>query len=234
MNENSSSKIALVTGGSSGIGRAIAEKLNRERIKVVTADISESSTEEGILFRKCDVTLGDEIDNLFSWTVENVGHPDILILCAGQGIKEKLTEGDPEKWQKIINVNLMGPLRTIRAFAPKMVENKNGNVIFVSSVSAHQPHAYGGIYSASKTALEVVAETLRKENLPDLNVTVISPGIVDTGFFSNQLSADEKVEEMGQGWISPEEIAEDVWYALNKRKGTSINKIITRPTSQEF
>ena len=233
MNENTSSKIALVTGGSSGIGRAIAKKLHQEGIKVVIADISGSSTED-ILFKKCDVTQGKEIDDLFSWTIQNVGHPDILILCAGQGIKEKLTEGDPEKWQEVMNVNLMGPLRCIRAFTPKMLENKKGNVVFVSSVSANQPHAYGGVYSASKTALEVVAETLRKECLPHINVTVVSPGIVDTGFFSNQISADEKVEEMGMGWISPEEIAEDVWYALNKKAGISINKIITRPLSQDF
>ena len=225
--------MALVTGGSSGIGRAIAEKLHQEGIKVVIADISGSSTED-ILFKKCDVSRGEEIDDLFSWTIENVGHPDILILCAGQGIKEKLTEGDPEKWQQVFNVNLMGPLRCIRAFTPRMLENKKGNVVFVSSVSANQPHGYGGVYSASKTALEIVAETLRKECLPHINVTVVSPGIVDTGFFSNQISADERVEEMGMGWISPEEIAEDVWYALNKKAGTSINKIITRPLSQDF
>ena len=233
MNETTSPKIALVTGGSSGIGRAVAEKLSKEGVKVVVADINGSSTRE-ISFRKCDVSRGDEIDKLFSWTVENLGHPDILILCAGQGIKEKLTEGDPDKWQKVVDVNLMGPLRCIRAFTPKMMENKRGNVVFISSVSANQPHAYGGVYSASKTALEVVAETLRKESLPHINVTVVSPGIVDTGFFSNQFSADENIEEMGMGWISPEEIAEDVWYALNKKNGTSINKIITRPLSQDF
>lgn len=236
MNRTPSSKLALITGGSSGIGEAIAKKLAAEGVKVVVADISAANTEEeeGIVYRKCDVSNSEDIDNLYDFMVKNYGQPDILILNAGQGIREKLTEGDPEKWQKVVHTNLMGPLRCIRAFTPAMIEHKQGNVVFISSVSANQPHPYGGIYSATKTALEVIAETLRLETLPHLNVTVVSPGIVDTEFFKNEISGDLKIEEMGMGAISPAEIAEDVWYALNRKKGTSINKIITRPVSQNF
>lgn len=229
------SKIALVTGGSSGIGAAIAEKLNREGIKVIVADLTGAQNpESGKEFKICDVTKAEDIDALFAWTIENFGHPDYLVLNAGQGIQEKLTEGDPEKWKKIFETNVLGSLRCIRAFTPNMVSQKSGNVVVISSVSANQPHPYGGIYAASKTALEVIAETLRLETLPHINVTVVSPGIVDTAFFEHQISGDNTVEQIGMGAIDPEEIAEDVWYALNKKKGTSINKIITRPTLQNF
>lgn len=235
MNKSTYSKIALVTGGSSGIGKAIAKKLSSEGIRVIVADVAEDGEkEEGITYRKCDVSKGAEIDELYSWTTENFGHPDFLILNAGRGIAEKLTEGDPEKWKEILEINIMGALRCIRAFTPHMLSQKSGNVVFISSVSANQPHPYGGIYAASKTALEVIAETLRLETLPHINVTVVSPGIVDTAFYENQVSGDSSVEKMGMGAISPEEIADDVWYALNKKKGTSINKIITRPTLQNF
>lgn len=234
MSKEVSPKIAVVTGGSSGIGRAIAEKLHKEGVKVVVADINEGENKSGILFRKCDVSSGEDIDELYSWVQDKVGKPTILILNAGQGIREKLTEGDPEKWQKVLQTNLMGPLRAIRSFVPDMLEMKKGNVVFISSVSANQPHPYGGIYSASKTALDMVAETLRLETLPHVNVTIVSPGIVDTKFFENEMSGDSSIEEMGMGAISPEEIAEDVWYTLNKKEGTSINKIITRPTLQNF
>lgn len=235
MSNKSSSKIALVTGGSSGIGKAIAEKLRSEGVKVCVADISAANTEkEGITYRKCDISNAEDIDQLYEWISNHHGHPDFLILNAGQGIREKLTEGDPEKWQKIVHTNLMGPLRCIRAFTPAMLDKKQGNVVFISSVSANQPHPYGGIYSATKTALEVVAETLRLESLPYLNVTVVSPGIVETEFFKNEISGGVSVEEMGMGAISPAEVAEDVWYALNKKEGTSINKIITRPVLQNF
>lgn len=229
------SKIALVTGGRSGIGKAISEKLNAEGIRVIVADIAAKDTEEErILYRKCDISNAEDIDGLYEWISNQHGHPDFLILNAGQGIREKLTEGDPEKWQKIIHTNLMGPLRCIRAFTPAMLEKKHGNVVFISSVSANQPHPYGGVYSATKTALEVVAETLRQETLPYLNITVVSPGIVETEFFKNEISGGMSIEEMGMGAISPKEIAEDVWYALNKKEGTSINKIITRPVLQNF
>ena len=229
------SKIALVTGGSSGIGKAISEKLNREGVKVIVADITEAAKKDnGIEFRSCDISKANDVDDLYAWTTKNFGHPDYLILNAGQGIQEKLTEGDPEKWKKVLETNILGALRCIRSFTPNMISQKSGNVVFISSVSANQPHPYGGIYAASKTALEVIAETLRLETLPHINVTVVSPGIVDTSFFKNQISGDNTIEQMGMGSIDPEEVAEDVWYALNKKKGTSINKIITRPTLQNF
>jgi NADP-dependent 3-hydroxy acid dehydrogenase YdfG len=235
MNLTFSSKVALVTGGCSGIGKAIAEKLKEEGVKVIVADIAASNIEENeIIYRKCDVTNAKDVDKLYDYVAHQHGHPNIMILNAGQGIREKLSEGDPEKWQKVIHTNLMGPLRCIRAFTPAMLEKRQGNVVFISSVSANQPHAYGGIYSATKTALEVVAETLRLETLPYLNITVVSPGIVDTRFFKNEISGETTIEDLGMGAISPPEIAEDVWYALNKKEGTGINKIITRPVLQNF
>ena len=234
MINNGSSRLAIVTGGSSGIGRAVANKLQQNGVTVIVADKTEPSTEDKLIFKKCDVSSAKDIDALYSWVSKNYGIPDYLILNAGQGIQEKLSEGDPEKWQQVIHTNLMGPLRCIRAFTPEMLDRKSGNVIFISSVSANQPHPYGGIYSASKTALEVIAETLRLETIPHLNVTVVSPGIVKTDFFENQISGNNNVEDMGMGAISAEEIAEDVLYALKKKPGTSINKIVTRPNLQTF
>lgn len=228
-------KTALITGGSNGIGLAIAKKFAQNDIKVAIADVEGYNNENpNISFKKCDVSSGNEINDLYNWTEKTIGHPEILVINAGRGIKEKLTEGDPDKWQQIINTNIMGALRPIRAFLPHMVSQKSGNVIVISSVAAGNPHPYGGIYSATKTALEVIAETLRLETLPHINITVISPGVTDTGFFENQMVGSHSIEELEMGVISPEEIAEDALYAISKKKGTSINKIITRPTAQSF
>lgn len=229
------SRSALITGGSSGIGLAVAKKFLNENIRVGIADINEyEGSDENLHFKKCDVGNARDIDELYLWAKEKIGLPEILVINAGRGIKEKLTEGDPEKWQKVIDTNVMGALRCIRAFVPEMLNNKKGNVILISSVSANQPHPYGAVYSATKSALEVIAETLRLETLPHINITVISPGITDTGFFANEISGNTSIEDLNMGVISPEEIAEDIFYAINKKKGTSINKIITRPLAQSF
>lgn len=228
-------RLAIITGGSSGIGLAIAKKFATNNIKVISADIAEpKETTENISHRTCDISNSSNIDELYQWVTDNFGIPDVLILNAGRGIREKLSEGDPEKWQSIIETNVMGALRCIRAFIPGMLERKTGNVLFISSVSANQPHPYGGIYSASKTALEVIAETLRLETIPYINITVISPGITDTNFFENQISGSGSAEDHQRGSILPDDIAEDVFYSINKKPGTSINKIVTRPIAQEF
>tara|TARA_R110000751_G_scaffold82968_3_gene166787 strand:- start:4572 stop:5279 length:708 start_codon:yes stop_codon:yes gene_type:complete len=224
---------ALITGGSNGIGSAIANKLLKNRMNVAVADVLPPSSND-VFFNKCDVTKAKEIDDLFEELAQNFSLPDILVLNAGRGIREKLTEGDPSKWEAILNTNLMGSLRCIRAFVPAMLKKKRGHVIFISSVAANQPHPYGGIYSASKTALEVVAETLRLETLPHIKISIIAPGITDTSFFDNEISGDISINDLGPDPLSPQDIAEDVWYILNKPGHAVINKLITRPANQSF
>lgn len=225
-------KTVLVTGGASGIGEAIWERLSEEGFAVTITDIQKSHS-ASCLFYRCDVRKRRQINHLYDWVIKNIGVPDILILNAGVGIKEKLAEGDPEKWQKVMDVNVMGALRVLRAFLPQMLERKSGHIIFISSVSANQPHLYGGIYSASKTALDVIAETLRLETLPHLKITTISPGATDTSFFKNQVAGVSHAD-YNLPLMLPEDIAEDVLYAINRNSHRTINKIITRHVAQEF
>lgn len=232
MTGNLSKKTALITGGVGGIGLAIANKFADNGITVAVSDIHKPKKSPTLFFR-CDVRKARQIHLLYQWTLKNIGVPDILILNAGVGIKEKLYEGDPEKWQKVVDVNLMGALRCIRAFVPQMMERQSGSVLFISSVSANQPHIYGGIYSASKTALDVVAETLRMETMPHLHVTTISPGATDTGFFKNQVAGASASDDF-LPFMDAEEVAEDVFYAISKNGNRCINKIVTRPLAQQF
>ncbi|GAA4439892.1 hypothetical protein GCM10023188_36500 [Pontibacter saemangeumensis] len=182
----------------------------------------------------CNVASAADIDALFSGVQEKVGTPDILICSAGRGIHEKLTEGDPEKWREIIDTNLLGALRMIRAFVPGMLAAGAGDVVLISSVSAGQAYPYGGIYAATKSALEVVAETLRQEVLPIVRVTVVAPGVTDTPFFKNTISGFHTAEDIGYGAIAADDVAEAVLYALSKPPGVSVNHITLRPTAQPF
>lgn len=226
---------ALVSGGSSGIGRAVAQKLSAAGTTTAIADISSHDSLNGSFHAfRCDVSSGDEVDTLYHQVHELMGAPDILICSAGRGIHEKLTEGDPEKWRQIIETNLLGALRMVRAFTPGMLEAGHGDVVFLSSVAAHHAYPYGGVYAATKSALEVVAETLRQETLPVLRVTVIAPGVTDTSFFENTVSGYHTADDIGFGAIAPEEVADAVLYAVSRPPGVSVGHITIRPTGQPF
>ncbi len=222
--------LAIVTGGSSGIGSAVCTRLLQDNYRVVNADIQpqKESYSNNYHYLNCDISVPEHVDEL-SNLIMQLGEPEVLVLNSGIGIHEKLREGDPEKWVKVINVNLCGTLRIIRAVLPFM---KVGNVIFLSSVSSARPHSYGGVYAATKSALDTVAETLRLEEMPDIGVTVISPGVVDTPFFDNMLSGAHSVESIGYGAIDSSEIADAIVFILNQKKGTVINNITIRPAGQ--
>lgn len=222
--------LAIVTGGSSGIGNAVCSHMLRKGYHVVNADIraSEMKMEGHYHYLNCDIASSGHVQQL-SHYIQQQGTPEVLVLNAGIGIHEKLREGDPEKWMRVIDVNLGGSLRVIRAVLPFM--NK-GHVIFISSVSACNPYPYGGIYSATKSALETIAETLRQEEFPDIKVTVITPGVVNTSFFDNMISGSHSAESIGWGSLEPEEVAGAVDYILNQKKDTVINNITIRPSGQ--
>jgi NADP-dependent 3-hydroxy acid dehydrogenase YdfG len=229
-------KIAIITGASSGIGKAIALELLLQGATVINADIDPpKQTPEGqYYFFRANLTNVEEVQQLFSYVVETVGLPDILISNAGRGIHEKLTEGDPEKWAEVININLLASLRFIRAFVPGLVEKSTGDIIIISSVSAGRPYEYGGIYSASKSALEAIAETLRLELKDKARVTVISPGVVDSSFFENMESGQLSIDSIGYGSLNPQQVADAVMFALTRDRSQVINHITLRPIRQLF
>lgn len=229
-------KIALVTGGSSGIGLACAQRLAQEGARVVIADIHTPAIELGeIQFKETDITDGAAIDELYAWMSRQDFLPDVIISNAGRGISEKLAEGDPEKWQSILQLNVMGHLRIIRSYLPQMLtKDTSPDILFISSVAARKPHPWGGIYSASKAALQAIAETLRLEVQPKIRVSSILPGVVDTHFFENTIGGNQTVEEMGWGALQPEHIADAAMYIITRPEGVAINELSIRPVAQPF
>ncbi|MBF9252816.1 SDR family NAD(P)-dependent oxidoreductase [Pontibacter sp. 172403-2] len=226
---------ALISGGASGIGRAIAAKLVQEEVATAVADLNlTGELPPSIQAFQCDVAAAADVDALFANVQASMGTPDILICSAGRGIHEKLTEGDPEKWKAVIETNLLGALRMIRAFVPGMLQAGSGDVVLISSVSAGHAYTYGGVYAATKAALEVVAETLRLEVLPTLRVTVVAPGVTDTSFFENTISGFRTAADIGYGAMAPEAVADAVLYALKQPESVSVNHLTMRPTAQPF
>lgn len=228
-------KVALVSGGSSGIGRAIAEKLHESGSRVAVADIQAAAfAADSIQYFSCDVTQATDVNALYANLSQTIGLPAILVCCAGRGIHEKLTEGDPEKWKSIFDLNVMGTLRLVRAFVPGMLAAGQGDIVFITSVAAGQAYEYGGIYAATKTALESIAATLRLEVLPTVRVTTVAPGVTDTHFFENTVSGFQTAESIGFGALLPGDVADAVAYALSRPPQVVVNHLTIRPRRQTF
>lgn len=231
VNQQKRSRKAVITGGSSGIGKSIVEKFNAAGFETATADIKDADSNPGLSF-PADLTRPTQIDQFVDQVKHDMDCPDILVCNAGQGVHQKLTEGDPDTWEHIFKLNVFSAFRLIRAFVPQMVKNQSGDVVFISSVSVDNPYPYGGIYSATKAALDQLAETLRLEVQPDVRITMIHAGVVDTDFFSNMISGTQTPEEIGWGALQPKHIADAVFYAVSQPREVMLNDIVMRPSAQ--
>ncbi len=227
-------KVIVITGGSSGIGKSISETLVNQNYAVINADIHPPEKLNHADHFQCDITKAKDIDRLYRYVLTKYGVPDVLISNAGQGIHEKIAEGDPDKWAKVIDINLMGSLRFIRAFLPDMLQRQSGDIFFISSIAGKQAYTYGGIYSASKVALNMVARTLQLEVAGILRVCLISPGVVDTAFFQNMISGTHSIEDIGWGSLSPQQVADVVVSVLQFPDSVNFPEITITPKKQSF
>ncbi|MGK7395844.1 MAG: SDR family oxidoreductase [Candidatus Cyclobacteriaceae bacterium M3_2C_046] len=225
-------RIALITGASSGIGWGIAREFHQNQMKQYLVDKNQPPQQlEQSEFFQLDLLKPGKIDQL-TQQIDPDQMPDILICNAGQGISEKISEGDPDKWEKIIQLNLMANLRLVRAFIYFMKAKGRGDIVFVSSVSANRPHPYNGIYTATKVGMEAIAETIRLEEQPNIRVLTIAPGVVDTGFFDATVGPGQSVEQIGWGALDSSDIAQAVLFAISRPPHVSINYISIRPSAQ--
>jgi NADP-dependent 3-hydroxy acid dehydrogenase YdfG len=226
--------VILVSGGSFGIGKAICDHFVDRGFHVINADVVPPSDINGAYYIYCDVRKGESIDQLFKEVMKNHGLPNFLLLNAGIGIHEKLEEGDPEKWQNVFEVNTMGALRLIRAFLPQMITRTTGDVLFISSVASENPYAYGGVYSASKAALTSIAKTLQKEVQGVIRVMIIYPGVVSSQFFEKMSESELSVSRIGVGAISPQQIADLVYYLHSLPAEIYVPELTVLPINQSI
>ncbi len=227
-----SGKRAIITGGSRGIGAAIVQKMSSFQAKVEIIDaVPPAHLQDSTTYISADFTKPQQVAELTEQLSVKAPPPAILICNAGQGIQQNLAEGDPAIWDSIMHTNLLSHLKLIRATAPAMLV-QGGDIVFISSVSAIHPYAGGGIYSASKAAVNAAAESLRLELQPNVRVTVIMPGVVDTPFFEHIIDGGHNPETIGWGASSSNDIADAVIFALAMPARSAVNSLTIRPAAQ--
>ena len=185
-------RIAVVTGGSVGIGLAVARALAREGVHValcardearVAAQAEGIAQEFGVraLGVRADVSRPEDIDHLADRIEQEFGGADILINNAGSGSNETIQEAPDEKWQHYWDLHVMAAVRLARRLAPMMRRRGGGVILNNASICAKQPLGYEPIYNVTKAALVMFSKCLANELVKDnIRVNCINPGLVQT------------------------------------------------------
>lgn len=190
MKANKSSKVVLVTGASSGIGKAIAESLQKNHFTVFGTSRNPQQKDSSFPLLALDVTKPETIKEAVEKILSKVGQIDVLINNAGIGITGPIEETPDEEIKKAFDTNYFGPVNVMKAVLPHMRSRKQGLIINVTSIAGYMGLPFRGIYSASKGALELTTEALRME-LKQFNVKVtnIAPGDFATNIAAGRYHA---------------------------------------------
>lgn len=230
-------KRALVTGGTQGIGFAVAQALAQEGARVLicgrnskwlaasVAELRSVAGQDTTFGTIADVAKSEEVAKLFQYADEILGGLDILVNNAGVGLFRSAAEMAVEEWDRVIGTNLSGAFYCTREALARFLQADGGRIINISSLAGKNPFAGGSAYSASKFGLNALSEaTMLDHRFDNVGVSYIMPGSVDTEFSGEQ----------GQGrseWkIAPEDIAELVLTILRMPARTLVSRIEVRPS----
>ena len=227
-------KVALVTGGGRGIGRAVALALARQGAAVaVTARSADQLAETVALVRDADgeavavvadIAQQDEVGQMVRTVAEALGPADILVNNAGLARFAPVVEASAEDWRLMLEVNLLGTFFVTQAVLPSMIERRRGWIINISSSAGIKGYVEQSGYCASKHALIGFAKALALETQPHgVRVHTICPGAVDTDMARTHRNIDDPAD-----WMQPEEIADTVVFLASQDGVAMIDNLIIR------
>ncbi len=243
-----SGRRVLVTGASSGIGaamcRAVVDRggtvamLARRRQRL--EDLAEELGDRAIAV-SCDVTDFSSLEAAVNEVADLLGGLDGVVAVAGRMMAGGITSGSPERWRELIDLNLVGPLATVRYATTRFPESGRRDVVIVGSTGALTPMPGVGIYAASKRGLEAAFDSLRLELAHhDINVSLVMPGMFETeGLTLEGVIVDGEVPVTdapmfveGAGPGQPEPLADCITFIMSLPQGICVNELVVRPTGQ--
>ncbi|MGA5807482.1 SDR family NAD(P)-dependent oxidoreductase [Streptomyces cellulosae] len=208
---------ALVTGASSGIGAAVARRLSAEGWRLVlngrdAGRLAETAAHAPAAVFAEDLTRPAAERRLTRFALDEVGHLDLLVACAGVGWAGDFTTMTRRAFDEVMEVNLLTTLRLVRQVLPHMVEAGSGRVVLVGSLAGAVGVKGEAVYSASKAAVAVFADALRQElRGTGVGVSLVVPGVVDTPFFDRRGTPYARTRPRP---VPPERVADAVWRAV--------------------
>ena len=239
-------KTALITGATSGIGKATAQLLATKgfrlilcgrRTEVLEQIKTELSANTEIYTLNFDQRYLNEVENAFTSLPDSWKNIDVLINNAGNahGL-EPLSDGNTEDWDAMIDGNMKGLLYVSKCVIPGMKERNSGHIVNISSVAARQTYVNGVVYCASKKAVDVISDGMRLELTEyGIKVTNIQPGLVETDFSKVRFKGDEeRATTVYQGYkaLQPEDIADAISYCITAPQHVAISDLTIYPSAQ--
>ncbi|HOP05948.1 MAG TPA: SDR family NAD(P)-dependent oxidoreductase [candidate division Zixibacteria bacterium] len=237
-------KVVLITGASSGIGRACAEKFAEEGARLILAARRKERLIE--LARKLntpvhiielDVTNRQAVETALKNLPADFAAIDVLINNAGLGRGlDKLQEGNPDGWNEMIDTNIKGLLYVSRAVLPGMVNRGSGQVINIGSIAGHEVYPGGNVYCATKHAVGAITRGMRIDLVDSpIRVATIDPGLVETEFSEVRFDGDkDRAGSVYKGYqpLSGADIAETAVWIASRPPHVQIAEVIIFPTAQ--
>ncbi len=239
-------KVALITGASSGIGKATAQVFadykfdviicgrRQDRIEELADELQTKVNVYSLIFDVRDKNaVAKAIDSLpNSW--KNI---DILVNNAGNahGLAP-IHEGDIEDWDAMIDINVKGLLYVTKAIVPQMVQRKTGHIVHVGSIAGIEAYPNGNVYCASKHAVDAINKGMRMDlHQHGIRVSAINPGLVETEFSQVRFKGDtQKADQVYQGYqpLTAQDIAETILFMVTRPAHVNIADLLILPTDQ--
>ncbi len=242
MTDSFEGKVAAITGAASGIGLACARKLLDEGATVVLIDRAEDRlralcSELGERCRMLVVNLldGQEVSGMLPRILAEAGRLDIFHANAGAYIGGAVAEGDPDSWDRMLNLNINAAFRGVHAVLPHMIAQKSGDILFTSSVAGVVPVVWEPIYTASKFAVQAFVHSTRRQVAPHgVRVGAVLPGPVVTALLDDWPKAKMEEALANGSLMQPQEVAEAVYFMLSRPRNVVIRDLVILPNSVDL
>lgn len=235
-------KVAAVTGAASGIGLACAKAMLEEGACVVLIDragdrLQTLCDELGSQAKPLVVDLldGAQVDGMAARIEALAGPLDILHANAGAYIGGPAAEGDPDAWDRMLNLNINAAFRCVRAVLPAMIARKTGDIIFTSSVAGVVPVVWEPVYTASKFAVQAFLHATRRQvSAHGIRMGAVLPGPVVTALLDDWPKAKMEEALANGSLMQPDEVAQAVLFMLTRPRNVVIRDLVILPNSVDL
>jgi ribitol 2-dehydrogenase len=242
MSQDLSGKVAAITGAASGIGLECARTLLRAGARVVLVDRNEKAVREATdalgeraIPLVVDLTDPSSVATMLPGILAAAGQLDIFHANAGMYVGGLVVEGDPDVWDRVLNLNVNATFRSVHAVLPYMVERKSGDIIVTSSIAGLVPVVWEPVYTASKFAVQAFVHTVRRQVAKDgVRVGAVAPGPVITPLISDWPKAKMEEAIASNSLMEAVEVAEAVLFMLTRPKHVTIRDLVIMPNGTDL